>query len=194
MARPFLALGSCCGHRNPAGEVSPLLAAPASTPWWTEEKGSTQGSRGGLARWHTSPSDLLGPASAGVRLCRAGRATGGCTLSRSVCACGLLICRRRCVPGRARGHVHVFAVCAGHPTEGGGWAVGQSSQPWDRANPRTHILQEARPGPVQGPMAQLPNLLPPLEADLVLEAARKSGGHSQMEGGLLAPRTNAASD
>lgn len=63
---------------------------------------------------------------------------------------------------------HLTGGCG--PSHGaGGWAMGQSSQPWDRANPRTHILQEARPGLVQGPMAQLPNLLPPPGADLVLE-------------------------
>lgn len=46
MAHPSRALGSCCGHKIPAGELSPLLADPVSAPLWTEAKGSTQGSRG----------------------------------------------------------------------------------------------------------------------------------------------------
>lgn len=91
-------LESCCGHRIPAGEASSLLAAPASAPSGTEDKGSTQGSREG-------PGEVvdiaIGPPGSCLGRCVAvqGRGTHGYTRCVQECVCACMCARCVSVPG-----------------------------------------------------------------------------------------------
>lgn len=91
-------------------------------------RGALRAAERGLAREWTSPLDLLGLASAGVWLCRAGAHVGTYGVFRSVCvhACvqdvcvylGLLICRYRCVCA-GWGSWTCLCLCSGcGPSEG----------------------------------------------------------------------------